>query len=185
MNPATFIRRSWWVLLVRGIVSIVFGVLAIIFPSVLLTTLVLLLGAWFIVDGVFSVVGAIRHRHADRGWLLLLFEGIVGVLAGLAAFLLPALSSLVLIYFFGAWSIITGLIEIVSAWRVRAEIEGEWALILSGALSVVIGIVAFVWPGVAALSLITVMAAFAIFFGILLVIAAFRVRFWGTELQAV
>ena len=174
-----FVGRNWWVLLIRGLVSIVFGVLAFIWPGATLQALVLLIGAWFFVDGLFSIIGAIQHRNADRQWWLLLLEGLVGVLAGLAVAFFPGLSTLTLLYFFGGWSIITGILEIVAAIRLRKEIQGEIWMILGGLLSIVIGVFAFIAPVITALSLVTVLAVYALIFGIVLILLAFRARSWS------
>jgi len=174
-----FVERNWWVLLIRGLVSVAFGVIAFLWPGATLTTLVLLIGAWFFVDGVFSVIGAIQHRSADRQWWLLLLEGLVGVLAGLGVVFLPGLSTLALLYVFGAWNIITGILEIAAAIRLRREIQGEIWMILGGLLSIVIGVFAFIAPVITALSLVLVLAVYAVLFGIMMIVLAFRARSWA------
>lgn len=176
---AKFVGRNWWVLLIRGLASIAFGILAFVSPGITIQTLVLFLAAWFVVDGVFGIIGAIQHRTADKQWWVMLLEGIVGVIAGVVAFVYPGPTLVVLLYFFGAWCVITGVLEIVAAIRLRKEIQGEFWLILGGLLSIVVGVFAFIAPGITALSLVTLMGAYAVVFGVLLIVLAFRARNWS------
>jgi uncharacterized membrane protein HdeD (DUF308 family) len=130
-----------------------------------------------LVDGVFAIVAAVRVAGEAARWWLLLVEGILGVLAGIVAFVWPGLTALALLYFVAAWAIVTGIFEIVGAIRLRLEIEGEWALILGGALSVLFGVLlVVVGPGVGLLSLVWLIGVYAVAFGVLLLILAFRVR---------
>jgi uncharacterized membrane protein HdeD (DUF308 family) len=175
------LARNWWVLVLRGLAAIVFGVLAFLWPSITLFVLVLLFGAYMLVDGIFAIVAAVRAAGREARWWLLLIEGVLGVLAGLVAFFWPGLTALALLYFIAAWAIVTGILEIVGAIRLRQEIEGEWALGLSGALSVLFGILLVVIPAPAGLlSLVWLIGAYALAFGVLVVVLAFRVRNRGT-----
>src|SRR5215208_4622584 len=171
------LARNWWVLALRGLAAIVFGVLAFVWPGITLWVLVLLFGAYMLVDGIFAIVAAVRAAGREARWWLLLIEGVLGVLAGLVAFFWPGLTALALLYFIAAWAIVTGILEIVGAIRLRQEIEGEWALGLSGALSVLFGVLLVVIPAPAGLlSLVWLIGAYAVATGVLLLILAFRVR---------
>src|ERR671921_1059528 len=171
------ISRNWWLLALRGLAAMVFGVLAFVWPGITLWALVLLFGAYMLVDGIFAIVAAVRAAGREARWWLLLIEGVLGVLAGLVAALWPGLSALALLYFIAAWAIVTGIFEIVGAIRLRREIEGEWALILGGALSVLFGVLLIVIPAPAGiLSLVWLIGAYAVAFGVLLLILAFRLR---------
>ena len=171
------LSRNWWALALRGLAAIVFGILAFTWPGITLWALILLFGAYMLVDGVFAIVAAVRAAGNEARWWLLLVEGILGVLAGIVAFVWPGLTALALLYFVAAWAIVTGIFEIVGAIRLRREIEGEWALILSGALSVLFGVLLAVIPAPAGiLSLLWLIGAYAVAFGLLLIILAFRVR---------
>ena len=171
------LSRNWWALALRGLAAIVFGILAFTWPGITLWALILLFGAYMLVDGVFAIVAAVRAAGNEARWWLLLVEGILGVLAGIVAFVWPGLTALALLYFVAAWVIVTGIFEIVGAIRLRREIEGEWALILSGALSVLFGVLLAVIPAPAGiLSLLWLIGAYAVAFGLLLIILAFRVR---------
>ena len=171
------LSRNWWALALRGLAAIIFGILAFVWPGITLWALILLFGAYMLVDGVFAIVAAVRVAGGAARWWLLLVEGILGVLAGIVAFVWPGLTALALLYFVAAWAIVTGIFEIVGAIRLRREIEGEWALILGGALSVLFGVLLVaVGPGVGLLSLVWLIGVYAVAFGVLLLILAFRVR---------
>jgi uncharacterized membrane protein HdeD (DUF308 family) len=170
------LSRNWWALALRGVAAIVFGLLAFILPGITLTALILLFGAYMLVDGVFAIVAAVRAEERDTRWWLLLAEGVLGVLAGIVAFVWPGLTALALLFLVAAWSIITGILQIVGAIRLRREIEGEWALILGGLLSVIFGVLLAVLPGPGILALLWLIGAYALVSGVLLIILAFRVR---------
>jgi len=171
------LSRNWWALALRGLAAIVFGILAFVWPGITLFVLIIFFGAYMLVDGVFAIVAAVRVAGEAARWWLLLVEGILGVLAGIVAFVWPGLTALALLYFVAAWAIVTGIFEIVGAIRLRREIEGEWALILGGALSVLFGVLLVaVGPGVGLLSLVWLIGVYAVAFGVLLLILAFRVR---------
>jgi uncharacterized membrane protein HdeD (DUF308 family) len=167
---------NWWLLLLRGIAAIVFGVLAFLWPGLTLLTLVILYGAYALTDGVLAVVAAIMGPGgpAPRWWLAIV--GALGIIAGLLTFLWPGITALVLLFFIAGWAIASGVFEIVGAIRLRKEIANEWLLILSGLLSVVFGIVLLVQPGAGALALIWIIGAYAILAGIVYIALAFRLR---------
>jgi uncharacterized membrane protein HdeD (DUF308 family) len=170
---SNLLSPGWQALALRGTLSIVFGVLALIWPGLTLATLVLLFGAYSFVDGVFAVVAALR-RHA-RSWPLVL-EGVVGIAVGLGTFFLPGMTALVLVYLIAVWAVMTGALEIAAAIRLRRVIQGEWLLALSGVASIGLGLLLMLWPGAGALALIGLIAAYAIVFGGLLLGLALRLR---------
>jgi uncharacterized membrane protein HdeD (DUF308 family) len=142
-----------------------------------LQALILLFGAYALVDGVFAVVGVFGGTRGGTPRWLLLIEGIAGILAGLIAFVLPGLTAVVLLYLIAVWAIVTGIFEIASAIRLRQEITGEWALIIGGALSVLFGVIlAVIGPVAGLLSLIWLIGVYAVAFGILMLITSFQVR---------
>jgi uncharacterized membrane protein HdeD (DUF308 family) len=176
------LSRNWWVLLVRGIAAILFGIAALIWPGLALVTLVLLFAAYAFVDGIFTIIFALQHRNQPRWWVTLI-EGIIGVIAGIAAFLWPDMASFVLLNFIAFWAILTGIMEIILAIRLREEIQGEFWMGLGGLLSILFGVLILLFPGAGALSIVWMIAAYAIVFGVILVILAFRVRSLGDQGQ--
>ena len=169
---------NWWLVLLRGVAAIIFGVLALFWPGITILTLALLWGAYMLVDGVFSLWAAISGRGVGqmtpRWWLAV--SGIISVLAGIAAFISPAAVALVLLIFIGAWAIVVGALTVWGAIQMRKEIEGEWLLGLFGVLTILFGILVIWQPATGALSLIWAIGGYAIASGILLIVLAFRLR---------
>jgi len=174
--------RNWWVLLLRGIAGIVFGVLTFIWPGLSLAALVLLFGAYAFADGVLALVNGIRERTSNDRWWLLVLHGILGIAAGVVAVLWPGITALVLLYVIAAWALVIGALEIAAAIRLRKVIEGEWLLALAGVASVILGILLFAFPGPGALAMVLWIGAYALVAGVLLCILAFRVRSWSAHL---
>jgi uncharacterized membrane protein HdeD (DUF308 family) len=170
------LARNWWLLLLRGIAAIVFGVLAIAWPGITIISLVIVYGAYALVDGLFSLYAAIRGGDgaAPRWWLAVV--GVAGVLAGLISFAMPALVALWLLVLIGAWAIVSGIFEIVGAIRLRKEIDNEWMLILHGVISVIFGALLMAMPVTGALAMVWVIGAYAIAAGVILSVLAFRLK---------
>ncbi len=169
------LAKNWWVLLLRGLASIVFGILAFAWPGITIISLVILYGAYALVDGLFSLYAAIvGGGPAPRWWLAIV--GVAGVLAGLVAFFMPGLTALTLLLLIGAWAIVSGIFEIVGAIRLRKEIDNEWMLILHGAITVLFGVLLMAMPGPGALAMIWVIGAYAIAAGVILILLAFRLK---------
>jgi uncharacterized membrane protein HdeD (DUF308 family) len=139
---ATALARNWWLLLIRGILAVLFGLMAFAWPTLTLVTLVLLYGAYAFVDGLTAIwVGV-----SSRAWGVLLF-GILGVIVGIYTFFYPGVTAIALLYLIAAWTIVRGIFEIVTAIQLRKEISYEWALIVSGLISIIFGIVLLANPG--------------------------------------
>ena len=170
------LARNWWVLVLRGVVAVLFGIAALIWPDITVTALVFLFGAYVLVDGIFALIGAFWRRTGQ--WWLLLIEGIAGIAAGILTFIWPDITELVLLYLIAFWAILTGILEIVAAIQLRRELTGEWLLVLGGLASLAFGIVMVLSPGAGATALIWLVGAYAIVFGILLVILGFKLRNW-------
>ncbi len=171
------LAKNWWLLLLRGIAAIAFGILAFLWPGLTLLTLALLWGAYAMADGVLALVAAVsgtRTEIAPRWWLALV--GTAGILAGLLAFVWPVMTAQVLLLFIAGWSIVIGLLQIFGAIRLRHEIEGEWLLILSGLLSVTFGLVLIVQPGAGALAVVWLIGLFSILAGCDYIALAFRLK---------
>jgi len=179
----TQLFRNWWMFAVRGVLAIVFGILALIWPESTKTALVLLFGAFVLVDGIFAVAAGIAsHGYFDRWWALLL-EGVTGIVIGLTAFFWTDITALVLLYLIAAWAVVTGILEIIAAIQLRQVISGEWAMILDGLLSVLLGILLFVFPSAGAVTVVWLIGMYAIAAGIIEMIFAFRLRGLGRELE--
>lgn len=169
------LARNWGLILLRGILAIIFGVLTFVWPGITLLTLVLLYGAFAFADGVLAIVAAVRGgAPAPRWWLALV--GVFGIAAGVLTLMWPQITGLVLLYFIAGWAIASGIFEIIGAIKLRKEIDDEWLLIASGILAVAFGCMLALWPGAGALALVLVIGSFAIFYGILLVGFALRLR---------
>jgi uncharacterized membrane protein HdeD (DUF308 family) len=172
------LSQNWWLVVLRGILAILFGVLAFVWPAITLLTLVVMFGVYAIVDGLVAAwTGLSRTKDSPRWWTFLL-EGLISVGAGVIALLWPELATLVLIYMIASWAVITGILEIVAAIRLRNEITNEWILGLGGVVSIALGVLLFVQPLAGGLAIIWTVAAYAVIFGVLLVVLGFRLRNW-------
>ena len=168
---------NWWLLLLRGIAAIAFGVLAFFWPGLTLVTLTLLWGAYALTDGAIAIWAAFNASGGDAGprwWLGL--SGVAGIIAGVATFYYTGTTTLVLLMFIAAWAIIIGAMQIWGAIALRKVLQQEWLLILNGVLSIAFGAVLLAQPGAGALALVWMIAWYAIFFGCLYVALAFRLK---------
>lgn len=168
--------RYWWLLVLRGVLAIIFGILALVLPGAAIFALVILFGVYALVDGVMAVIAATRGRDTNQRWWVLLLEGLAGIIAGIIALVWPGITAVALLFVIAFWAIVTGILEIAAAIRLRREINNEWALGLTGALSVILGIVLLVNPGAGALGLIWAIGIYAILFGVLMIYLGIRVR---------
>ena len=178
----TQLFRNWWHFAVRGVLAIVFGVLALIWPDSTKLALVLLFGAFAFVDGSFAVATGIAARGYFERWWAILLEGIAGVVIGVLTFFWPNITALALLYFIAAWAVTTGIFEIAAAIEFRQVISGEWVMVLAGLLSVLLGILLFVFPSAGMVSVIWLIGIYAIAAGIISMIFAFRLRGLGHKL---
>ncbi|GAA5526105.1 hypothetical protein Maes01_02699 [Microbulbifer aestuariivivens] len=170
------LAENWWLLLLRGLAAILFGLLTLIWPGVTLLTLVLLFGLYALFDGFTSLFAAVRGRHKSTPMWWLIVAGLVSVAAGIVTFIHPELTGLVLVLLIGAWALVRGVFEIVGAVRLRKELRGEWLLIAAGLLSVVFGVALLVNPEAGALALAWLIGAYALMLGFALIWLALRVR---------
>lgn len=170
------LSHNWWVVVLRGLAGMAFGLVTFFAPGISLAALVLVFGAYAFADGVLAIIGAIRREHPGNRWWLLLLEGIAGIAAGVVTLLWPGITALVLLYVIAAWALVTGVLEIAAAIRLRKAIKGEWLLILSGILSVALGVMLVLWPGPGALALVIWIGAYAFVFGALLLALGLRLR---------
>ena len=171
------LAKWWWTLVVRGVIAIVFGLLAFVAPQAFgIAMLVALFAVWALVDGVGSLLAGIRTRGQDRSWWIEILEGVVSVAAGLVALLLPGFAAEILVLLIAVWSIVTGVIEVGLAIRLRRVLEGEVWLALAGVASILFGGLILLFPAAGALSLVWLIGSFAIAFGAFLIVLGWRLR---------
>jgi uncharacterized membrane protein HdeD (DUF308 family) len=166
--------RMWWLVLIRGIAAVIFGILALVWPGLTLYVLVIFFGAYAIVSGIASLMAGFRHDARSRGWLIA--SGVLGVLAGIVAFVWPGITSLALLWVVAFWAIFSGVSEIVAGVQMRKVIDNEWMLIVGGVLSVIFGVLLIVWPGAGLITLAWLIGVFAILYGIAMAALSFRVK---------
>jgi uncharacterized membrane protein HdeD (DUF308 family) len=169
------LTRNWWALVLRGLIAVIFGVLAIARPGATLGAFVILFGAFAILDGVFAFAAAFAGGTGTPWWALVL-RGIVSLLAAAVAFLMPGITALALLYVIAFWAIFIGVMEIAIAIRLRKEISGELFLALAGLFSIAFGLFMIVRPGAGALAVTAIIGAYAIVFGIMVMVLGFRLK---------
>ena len=173
--------RNWWIFLLRGMLAVLFGILALIWPEITLITLVILFGVFVLMEGLLNLIIGIASSEANRRWWVTLIEGVLGIAIAILTFIWPDLTAVVLLYFIAAWALITGVLEIIAAIRVRRMIENEWLMILNGVVSIIFALLLFIFPGESAISLVWLIGLFAILAGFLLIILSFRLRKFRNE----
>ena len=174
---------NWWTVALRGVLAIVVGLLAFFFPDITLAVLIALFGVFALLEGAFLIISGIRFRHEQKRWWVLILQGIIGIGAGIIAFVAPMATAIALLYLIASWAIISGIIEIVAAIRLRKEMKGEWMLILDGIITILFGLFLVLVPGAGLLAWIWMIGAFKLVSGILLLLLAFRLRKEEKELS--
>jgi len=168
--------QNWWAIALRGLVAVLFGIAAFIWPGITLWMLVALFGAYALVDGIFAVIESFRRDVVGERWWALLFEGFIGIAIGALTFFWPGLTAMGLLFLIAFWAIVTGVFEIITAIRLRHEISGEWMMALIGVISIVFGILLLARPLAGALSLVLLIGAFVFVMGVLMIALAFKLR---------
>ena len=179
---------NWWAFVIRGILAILFGVLTFVMPTMALLTLVFLFGFYAIADGVLAIAAAAFRRNGGGGgggapWWGLLIAGIIGILAGLIALFYPGMTAFVLLYIIAAWAVVTGILHIAAAIRLRKQITGEWVLAVTGVLAILLGVMLALFPGTGALAVVLWIGAFAVAYGIMLIALGLRLRAWDRSVE--
>lgn len=169
------LARNWWMVGLRGVLAIVFGLLTFVLPVVALQTWVLLFAAYMIVDGVFGIASGVRAatRHERWGWLI--FEGITSVGAGIVALIWPIVTVVVFVYLLAIWSGVSGVMMTIAAFRLKVD-HGRWLLALAGVFSVLWGLLLLFAPIAGALALVLYLGAYALVFGVMLLVLSWRLR---------
>jgi uncharacterized membrane protein HdeD (DUF308 family) len=176
---SSFYQRSWWSLMIRGIVAVVFGILALSWPVKTLDFLVTLFGIFVLVVGLVATIGAIMHRKESENWWLILIPGIAGIVIGIITIAVPEVTQAIIIYLIAIWALVSGIGQIYSAIKLRKDVQGEWIPIIVGVVSVVLAIILFSRPLAAAAAVMWLVGLFVLALGILWIIMAFRVRKWS------
>jgi uncharacterized membrane protein HdeD (DUF308 family) len=170
------LARNWWVLLVRGLLAILFGVLALTRPGATLFALIVMFGAFTLVNGLLAIIAALLGRTEGIPWWALLVEGVFSVGVGIATLTWPGLTGMILLYMIAFWSIATGIFEIIAAIRLRQVITGELLLGFGGVLSILFGFLLLAYPANGALAVAWLIGIYAILFGGMLVALSSRLR---------
>ena len=171
---------NWWLLALRGLLGVIFGVVALAFPGSTILALVLLFSAYALVDGAFSVVAAIRAARQGQQWGLLTLQGVASIAAGVIAFLWPAITVLAFVLLIAAWSIVSGVLFVTAAFRVDDNHE-RWWLAIGGIASLIYGVLSIAAPLLGALVLTWWLGAYTLVIGIVLILLAFRLRSRGNQ----
>jgi uncharacterized membrane protein HdeD (DUF308 family) len=168
--------QNWWLFTLRGVLGIIFGILALIFPGPTILSLVLLFSAYMLVDGIFGIISAVRaiRRKEDR-WGLLIFEGLLDIATGVVAFLWPGLTVVAFVWLIAAWAIVSGGLMTAAGFRLNIE-HGRWWLVLGGLLSFAYGVLLIITPLIGAVVLTWWLGAYALVFGVALVIFSLKLR---------
>ncbi|MCJ2051855.1 HdeD family acid-resistance protein [Methylobacterium sp. J-070] len=169
------LARNWWLVALRGVVAILFGAIAFVAPDVFVLSLVLFFAAYMAADGAFAIVGAVRAAQRHERWGFLLLEGIVNLVVGVGAVLVPAAAVWAFVLLLAAWALVTGGLMIAAAFRLHLH-YGRWWLVLGGLVSILFAAALLIDPGMSALVLTWWIGAYTVAFGVLLLILAFRLR---------
>jgi uncharacterized membrane protein HdeD (DUF308 family) len=168
--------QNWWAIALRGLVAVLFGIAAFIWPAITLWALVALFGAYALVDGIFAIIESFRRDVVGQRWWALLFEGFVGIAIGILTFIWPGLTAMGLLYLIAFWAIVTGVFEVITAIRLRHEIRGEWMMAFVGILSIALGLLMVAFPLAGALSVVLMIGAFVFATGALMIALGFKLR---------
>jgi len=172
---SNLLAQNWWAIALRGAFAVLFGIIALLMPGAALLAFVLLFAAYMLVDGVFAIIAGVRasQRHECWGWLI--FEGILDLIAGGIAVVWPVITIVAFVFLMGAWAIVTGALLFSASFRLNIQ-HGRWLMALAGAVSVIWGFLLIIWPLIGAVVLTWWIAAYALIFGIAMLVLAFRLR---------
>jgi uncharacterized membrane protein HdeD (DUF308 family) len=171
----TLASQAKWSLIIRGILAIVFGIAVWIWPHITLLVLIVMFGIFAVASGIFALGAAFQAHRAHRGWWMLAVSGVLGIVAGIVALVWPHETAFILLYIIAIWAIVTGVSEIIAAFTPGRTGADEWLLVLAGVLSIIFGILLFIFPGVGLMALVWLIGIYAILYGISLIVSAFAV----------
>jgi len=170
------IAKNWWVMLIRGIAAVVFGILAFTWPGITLTVLIILFGAYALIDGISAVGFGVTSYRTDRSWWEMMLVGVLGIIAGIVAFLYPGMTAVALLVVIGVWAVIRGIFEIIAAIRLRQVIAHEWLLGIAGILSIAFGVIILARPLIGALAVVWLIGFWALLFGVAAIALSLRLQ---------
>jgi uncharacterized membrane protein HdeD (DUF308 family) len=173
---SSLLGQSAWPLFVRGAAALLFGLAALLWPGIALSGLIFLFGIYAFLDGFFALASAFRMANRHASWIPMLLEGVVGVAVGVIAFRTPGLAAVGLVYVVAAWAIVTGSLEIIAAIELRKSIVGEWALGLTGIISVAFGWLLLAEPMAGVAVLVWIIGIYACLFGVLMLYLGVQLR---------
>ncbi len=171
-----FLARNWWAFLLRGILALIFGVVALVFPASAFISLVLVFGIFSLVDGAFALASAFTSNAKSENWWWIILGGILGIVIGVLTVLQPAAMGNAWLLLIAVWAIVTGIFDIITAIRIRKQIEGELWMILGGLASVAFGVLILVYPDSGVFAVGSLIGIYAILFGVTFIALALRLR---------
>jgi uncharacterized membrane protein HdeD (DUF308 family) len=175
--------RNWWAFVIRGIAAVLFGLLALVVPTATMLSLVLVFAAYALVDGIFAITAAVRAARAHERWGLLVLEGVVDILVGIAAVAWPGLTVVLFVLLIAFWALLTGGLLLAAGLKVDAD-HGRWGMILGATASLLLGVLLLIAPLIGAVVLTWWIGAYALIFGIAMLVLAFRLKARFDRLQA-
>jgi uncharacterized membrane protein HdeD (DUF308 family) len=177
--------RNWWLLALRGVCAVLFGILAFVWPGLTLQVIIWLYGAYALIQGVLLAIAAVTHKEGQGlPWWTLLLEGLLGIGVGIICFVMPEIAAITLVFLIAGWAVMTGILQLIAAIRLRKEIEGEFWLGLTGVLSILFGLLLVFRPGVGLVTVAWLIGGYALVFGIFLIALAFRIKGFRDRLAA-
>jgi uncharacterized membrane protein HdeD (DUF308 family) len=180
---SSMLARNWWVVALRGVLSILFGLAALFFTGPAILSLVILFSAYMLADGIFAIAAGVRAASNRERWGLLILEGIVDIAVGVVAFLWPAITVIAFVLLMAAWSLVSGALSLAASFRLNKD-HGRWWLALGGIASILLGVMLAIAPVVGAIVLTWWIGAYAIVFGITLLALAFKLHQRSEEQQS-
>jgi uncharacterized membrane protein HdeD (DUF308 family) len=166
------LTQKWWAVALRGILAIVFGIVALAFPGAMLVSLAVVFGAYALVNGVLAIVAAFGSRGRDAVWYVL--DGILGIAVGIATFFFPGITAQALVFLIGVWAILTGIFEVVAGFEL--PVKRDWLLVIAGIASIIFGVLVFAYPASGALAIVWLIGIYALAFGVTMLVFGIRLR---------
>jgi len=177
------LKSNWWLIVASGVLALVFGAGAFIWPDATLAALVIFYGAYALVEGILAVFAAIKAPQGSDGRGTLAVLGIISAAAGVLTFMYPDITAVALVYIIGAWAILRGIVQIYAAIQLRKEVSNEWLLLLAGVVSAAFGVLLFINPSAGATSLVWIIGFYAVMYGITMLVLAYKLRRLGDDIR--